>query len=50
MGTVQAPAGPHRDELEDVLRLVSKEAERYLADLDHAAAAEPTSEPATASV
>jgi glutamate/tyrosine decarboxylase-like PLP-dependent enzyme len=36
MGTVQAPAGPHRDELEDVLRLVSKEAERYLADLDRA--------------
>jgi len=26
------------------------DAERYLADLDHAAAAEPTSEPATASV
>src|SRR4029453_19044945 len=36
MGTVQAPAGPNRDELEDGLRLVSKEAERYLADLDRA--------------
>ena len=28
--------GPRREELEDVLRLIAKEAERYLADLDRA--------------
>src|SRR5438105_3489982 len=32
-GTVGA-SGPRRDELQDVLRLVTAEAERYLAELD----------------
>ena len=39
-------AGPHRDEVADVLRLIGEEAERYLAALDDVAVRGPDTDPA----
>ena len=43
-------AGPDRDELGEVLRLVSTEAERYLADLDEARVRKPEADEAAESI
>jgi glutamate/tyrosine decarboxylase-like PLP-dependent enzyme len=41
MGRMGDAAGPRREEIDDVLRLIAKEAERYLADLDRSLVRRP---------